>query len=153
MMRCGGTAVDELQRLLLELRRFTRARDWERYHDPKNLAMALASEAGELCDVLRWVDNAEADRFARDPRHRARIAEEAADVGLLLLMLCDRVGIDLPEAMHAKLRRNREKYPAEQWRGKAWADAPAPPPPPPAPAARRGGAGRWGGGPPTAPVR
>jgi len=130
MMRCGGTAVDELQRLLLELRRFTRARDWERYHDPKNLAMALASEAGELCDVLRWVDNAEADRFARDPRHRARIAEEAADVGLLLLMLCDRVGIDLPEAMRAKLRRNREKYPAEQWRGKAWADPTATDAPP-----------------------
>lgn len=112
--------MDELQRLLLELRRFTKARDWERYHDPKNLAMAVASEAGELCDVLRWVDNSEADRFARDPKHRARIAEEAADVGLLLLMLCDRAGIDLLQAMRAKLGRNREKYPAEAWRGKAW---------------------------------
>lgn len=128
--------MDELQRLLLELRRFTRARDWERYHDPKNLAMAVASEAGELCDVLRWVDNAEADRFARDPRHQARIAEEAADVGLLLLMLCDRAGIDLLEAMRAKLRRNREKYPAERWRGKAWEDQAAPGAPAEKPAGR-----------------
>jgi predicted RNase H-like nuclease/NTP pyrophosphatase (non-canonical NTP hydrolase) len=120
MMRPGGTAVDELQRLLLELRRFAKARDWDRYHDPKNLAMAVASEAGELCDVLRWVDNAEADRFAHDPKHQARIAEEAADVALLLLMLCDRAGIDLLQAMRTKLARNREKYPVEKWRGKAW---------------------------------
>jgi NTP pyrophosphatase (non-canonical NTP hydrolase) len=102
MMRRGGTAVDELQRLILELRRFAKARDWDRYHDPKNLAMAVASEAGELCDVLRWVDNAEADRFARDPKHQARIAEEAADVALLLLMLCARAGIDLLQAMRTK---------------------------------------------------
>lgn len=119
--------MDELQRFILELRRFAKARDWERYHDPKNLAMAVASEAGELCDVLRWVDNAEADRFARDPRHQARIAEEAADVAMLLLMLCDRAGIDLLQAMRAKLRRNQEKYPAEAWRGRAWEGQPAPP--------------------------
>ena len=112
--------MDELQQLLLELRRFVKARDWERYHDPKNLVMAVASEAGELCDVLRWVDNAEADRFARDPRHQARLAEEVADVALLLLMLCDRTGIDLFQAMRAKLARNRQKYPADVWRGKAW---------------------------------
>jgi dCTP diphosphatase len=109
---------DRLEQLLENIRAFVRERDWDQYHDPKNLTMAVASEAGELSAVLRWVHNDEADERAKST-HRGALEAEVADVAICLLMLCDRVGIDLVRAAHAKLERNREKYPVERVRGKA----------------------------------
>jgi dCTP diphosphatase len=106
--------ADRLEELVQELRRFTRDRDWGRHHDPKNLAMLLASEAGELVQLLRWVPSGEADAFAAAPENRGRIAEELADVAIGVLLLADRMGLDLPAAVHAKIRRNAEKYPTER---------------------------------------
>jgi NTP pyrophosphatase (non-canonical NTP hydrolase) len=102
---------DPLEALTLELRRFTRDRGWGRFHDPKNLSMLLASEAGELLQLFRWVPNGEADAFAAAPENRARIGEELADVAIGVLLLADRMGLDLPETIRAKIRRNGEKYP------------------------------------------
>src|SRR5512134_1178123 len=105
--------------LIAELRDFVAERDWSQFHDPKNLAMLLASEAGELLAEYRWVRSDEADAFSRDPQARKRIANEIGDVGIALLLLCDRIGLDLLAAMREKLARNRQRYPVEQSKGKA----------------------------------
>jgi len=104
--------------LLTELRQFVAERDWAQFHDPKNLAMLLASEVGELVAEYRWVAGAAADAHSRDPDARARIADEIGDVGIALLLLCDRTGIDLGGAVTTKLAKNRSRYPADKSRGK-----------------------------------
>jgi dCTP diphosphatase len=105
--------------LLEELRSFVKEREWEQFHDPKNLAMLLASEAGELLAEYRWIPNERADAFSREPEARQRIAAEIGDVGLSLLLLCDRTGIDLAAAMRDKLAHNRRRYPVELSRGRS----------------------------------
>jgi dCTP diphosphatase len=105
--------------LVTDLRAFVAARDWGQFHDPKNLAMLVASEAGELVAEYRWMRGDEADARSREPAARARIAAEIADVGLGLVLLCDRIGLDLVEAMKAKLARNSERYPVAASKGKA----------------------------------
>jgi NTP pyrophosphatase (non-canonical NTP hydrolase) len=104
---------DRLEAVLEDLRAFVRERAWEPYHDPKNLAMAVASEAGELLAELRWVDGGDADAHCRREPERGQVADEIADVAISLFMLADRIGLDLPSAVHDKLRRLRIKYPAE----------------------------------------
>src|SRR5450759_460312 len=100
--------------LVEELRVFVAERDWGQFHDPKNLAMLLASEAGELLAEYRWVASDKADALSREPEARQRITDEIGDVGIALLLLCDRTGIDLRAAMREKLARNRTRYPVEQ---------------------------------------
>jgi NTP pyrophosphatase (non-canonical NTP hydrolase) len=111
-----ATPLDEL---LGELRAFVAARDWQQFHDPKNLAMLVASEAGELAAEYRWVRGDDSDARSREPEARARIAAEIADVGLGLLLLSDRIGLDLVGAMREKLARNAERYPVAASRGNA----------------------------------
>jgi dCTP diphosphatase len=108
-----------LDALVAELRHFVEERDWRQFHDPKNLTMLVASEAGELLAEYRWVSGDAADVHARDPAARARIAAEIGDVGLALLLLCDRLGLDPIEAMRNKLAANRLKYPVATSRGRA----------------------------------
>lgn len=110
---------DSQAELLALVRKFAADREWSRFHDPKNLAMALASEAGELLAILRWVASADADAFARAPENAERIRHEVADVGILLLLLCDRVGITLDAAIRDKLQLNASKYPVEVSRGRS----------------------------------
>jgi NTP pyrophosphatase (non-canonical NTP hydrolase) len=98
-----------------ELRAFADERDWGQFHSPKNLAMALAAEAGELIEQFQWLS--EKDSEAPDPERRARIEAELADVFIYLVRLADRLGSDLPSSVAAKIRENREKYPAEKVRG------------------------------------
>jgi dCTP diphosphatase len=112
-------AQDRLEHLLLELRAFVRDRDWEQFHDPKNLAMAVASEAGELLAEYRWVTNAHSDSHSNDVEARRRIAAEIGDVGIALLLLSDRIGLDLLDVMRGKLALNCEKYPISLSRGRA----------------------------------
>jgi dCTP diphosphatase len=111
--------MTDLEALATELRQFVSEREWAQFHDPKNLAMLLASEAGELVAEYRWVANAAADDHSRAAAPRARIADEIGDVGIALLLLCERTGVDLLQAMSDKLERNRGRYPVEQSRGKA----------------------------------
>ena len=109
--------ADRIDELIEELREFVRERDWAQFHDPKNLAMLVASEAGELLAEYRWVGNADADAYSADPEARARIEAEVADVGIALLLLCDRLGIDYPDTLRRKLETNRRNYPADVVRG------------------------------------
>jgi len=100
------------------IRHFVAERDWEQFHDPKNLAMAVTSEAGELLAEYRWIGNNESDAFSRSEENRKRIAAEIADVGVSLLLLCERTGIDLIQAISEKLETNRKNYPRELAKGR-----------------------------------
>ena len=110
---------DRLDQVIEELKEFVREREWEQFHDPKNLAMAVASEAGELLSEYRWISNLEADAPSRDDALRERVEAEAADVGIALVLFADRVGFDLLDAMHRKIEVNRSNYPVAQTRGRA----------------------------------
>ena len=111
--------MDQLQDLQAQLRQFVAERDWQQFHDPKNLAMLLASEAGELLAEYRWVPNDQADAASQEGERRARILSEVGDVGIALLLLCQRIDADPVAAMRAKLEINRTRYPAEVVRGKS----------------------------------
>ena len=111
--------MDRLDSVIKDIRGFVEEREWEPFHDPKNLAMASASEAGELIAEYRWVPNADADRFTASEDHRPRISAEAADIGIALLLFCDRIGLDLFQAIEEKMVVNRRNYPVELSRGHA----------------------------------
>lgn len=115
----SGSASPTLESLIDRLRAFVDERDWRQFHDPKNLAMLLASEVGELVAEYRWVASDAADAHSAEPAARARITAEIGDVGIALLLLCDRIGLDLRTAIAQKLETNRAKYPAETARGRA----------------------------------
>ncbi|MEA3199780.1 MAG: hypothetical protein QOE90_1208 [Thermoplasmata archaeon] len=98
-----------------ELRAFVDERAWDAFHDPKDLALSLAVEAGELLEIFQWRSPA----AALTPEERQRVAEEVADVVMYAMLLADKTGLDLPEALAAKLVQNRAKYPVEKARGRA----------------------------------
>lgn len=102
----------ELLNTLLE---FRRERDWEQFHNPRNLAAAIAIEAAELQEIFLWASDDEID--ARVTDHRLAISHEVADVMILLSYLCNDLGIDIENAVKEKLKINREKYPVEKSRG------------------------------------
>lgn len=101
-----------------DLRRFVAEREWDRFHRPKDLAMSLAIEAGELLECFQWSDPS-AEDLARDPARLARVREETADVLLYAMLLADKLGFDLEEAARDKLAANERKYPVEKARGSA----------------------------------
>ena len=107
--------MTEIDRLREQLRAFAEARDWEKFHSPKNLAMALAAEAGELLEVFQWMTEPQ----SRDlpPDARARASEEIADVLLYLVRLADTLGIDPIDAANRKIVANAARYPADKARG------------------------------------
>lgn len=107
------------------VREFIRARDWEQFHNPKNLAMSISIEAAELMEIFQWLDAAQADRVGQDPELRARVEEEIADVFAYMLSLANRLEIDLGEALIRKMERNASKYPAEAFRGRSGAREPS----------------------------
>ena len=109
--------TDILETLRVRLAQFAAERDWEQFHNPKNLAMALAGEAGELLEHFQWLTFEQAERLPRQTR--AEVALEAADVLLFLVRLCDKLGIDLAAACERKLALNAKKYPVDKARGKA----------------------------------
>ena len=110
--------TDRLEEVLVRLRGFVADREWAQFHDPKNLAMAVASEAGELLAEYRWVASEAADEWSRDPENQRRAAMEAADVGISLLLFCDRIGVDLVEAIRRKIELNAAKYPVVESKGR-----------------------------------
>jgi len=103
---------DEFELLRDRLRRFCAARDWGRFHTPRNLALALAGEVGELAAELQWVPDEEVPGHLRDPAARARLADEVADVLIYLIRLADVCGIDPVSEAYGKIERNEIRFPA-----------------------------------------
>ncbi|MCP5153313.1 MAG: nucleotide pyrophosphohydrolase [Ectothiorhodospiraceae bacterium] len=116
-MDTDPTTRSELTELRDALRAFAAARDWEQFHSPKNLAMALAAEVGELVEPFRWLT--ETESAAPDARTLEAVREEMADVLIFLVRLADRLDVDLADAVRAKMARNETRYPVELARGRA----------------------------------
>lgn len=106
-----------LTALARRLRDFAAERDWDQFHSPKNLAMALVAEAGELAAEFQWLT--EAQSRSPDAAHLERIRSESADVLNYLVRLADKLGIDLIEAANTKIDGNAQRYPADKVRGSA----------------------------------
>ena len=106
-----------LSELQATVRAFSEERDWARYHSPRNLAMALSVEVGELLELYLWTED-EGPQPLTDAR-RERVAGEAADVLMCLLNFCERADIDLAAALEAKLEVAAHKYPVERVKGQA----------------------------------
>lgn len=100
-------------------RAFVAERAWQCFHTPKNLAMALAGEAGELLELFQWLTAAESQAIMDEPRAAEAVRDEVADVVLYALRLADVLDIDLDAAVRAKLAKNEAKYPADKVRGVA----------------------------------
>ena len=109
--------MTELESLREQLREFAAARDWDQFHSPKNLAMALSAEAGELLEVFQWLT--EEQSRSLEAAARAAASEEIADVLIYLVRLADKLGIDPVAAARAKLVENARKYPVDKARGSA----------------------------------
>ncbi|MEU4832241.1 nucleotide pyrophosphohydrolase [Streptosporangium sp. NPDC023615] len=109
--------MTEFEELAARLRRFAEAREWQRFHTPKNLAMALSGEAGELVAEFQWLTPEESAAVMGDPDSAARVRSEVADVMIYLTRLADTLGIDLVEAAHAKLDEGDRRYDVETYRG------------------------------------
>ena len=114
-MREKVVRVGELQRAIGE---FARQRDWDQFHTPKNLSMALAVEAAELMELFQW-GQSEAGQEIRDPNLREAIGDELADILIYLVRMADLLHIDLDRAAFNKIQKNARKYPAEKARGSA----------------------------------
>jgi NTP pyrophosphatase (non-canonical NTP hydrolase) len=94
------------------------ARDWRQFHSPKNLSMALAIEAAELMEHFQWIEPEESRRANQDPAKLNAVSEELADVLCYALAIANELGIDVSQAMRAKMKKNELKYPAEEYRGR-----------------------------------
>ena len=110
------TTVAELRGRVLA---FVQERDWEQFHSPKNLSMALAAESGELMEHFLWTESKASLELARDPKKRPKIEDEIADVVIYALEFANMCGIDLAAAIEAKLGKNAGKYPVEKSRGRS----------------------------------
>ena len=110
-------AHNSLEHLRERIKAFAAERDWDQFHNPKNLAMALAAEAGELVEHFQWLTFDEAAHLPAATKDA--VALECADVLLFLLRLADKLNIDLAAAAEKKLELNALKYPVEKSRGKA----------------------------------
>jgi len=103
--------------LIEQVKKFRQERDWDQYHSPKNLAMALVVEASELAEHFQWLTEKQSSSLP--PEKLAEIKEEIGDVLIYLANLCDKLGVDPVEAAREKLMKNRHKYPASLVRGKS----------------------------------
>jgi dCTP diphosphatase len=112
----SATTVAELKTRLLA---FVRERDWEQFHSPKNLSMALAAESGELMEHFLWATPEQSLAVATDPVKRSKIADELADVVIYALEFANITGLDVAAAIETKMASNAKKYPVEKARGRA----------------------------------
>ena len=110
-----NATVRELKQLIEE---FVAERDWSQFHTPKNLSMAISIEASELMDLFKWHDSEVSSELMVDKDVRHAAAEELADVMILCLAFANRNGIDVDDAIRAKVVKNHQKYPVERFKGR-----------------------------------
>jgi len=113
--------VDE-ETLVVDLKKsvsdFVKERDWERFHNLKDLAISLSVESNELLELFQWRGPEDID--IDDDEMARQVTEELADVVIYALSLANATGIDISDAVLRKIRQNEDKYPANEWKGKAW---------------------------------
>ncbi len=114
-MRDEVTTVAELRQQVAD---FVAARDWEKFHAPKNISMALAIEAAELMEHFQWITAQASRQVGADRDKLAAVGEEMADVLCYLLALANELDVDLAETLQAKMVKNEQKYPADEYRGR-----------------------------------
>lgn len=112
----NGASIEELQRLVRE---FVAEREWEKFHSPRNLASAIAVEAGELLGHFRWLSDTDSAHYVHDEAKRAAVAAELADVMILSLEMASVLRVDVGGVVRSKLAEIAGKYPAERSRGRA----------------------------------
>ncbi|WP_206203023.1 nucleotide pyrophosphohydrolase [Thioalkalivibrio sp. XN8] len=111
----SGNSPTQLDAFAAELEKFAEERDWQQFHTPKNLAMALTAEAGELLEIFQWLTPEQSQSL--DQRKRDELADELGDILIYLVRLAGVTGVDLLDAARAKLEKNKQKYPAPKVKG------------------------------------
>ncbi|HEX9801974.1 MAG TPA: nucleotide pyrophosphohydrolase [Gammaproteobacteria bacterium] len=109
--------ADSLEELRRRLAAFARERDWEQFHSPKNLSMALIAEAAELVEHFQWLSEEQSYRLSAEKLEEVRL--ELADIQIYLIRIADRLGVDLVQAARDKTEVNERRYPADRVRGDA----------------------------------
>ena len=109
--------IASLESLRDRLREFASVRDWDQYHTPKNLSMALIAEVAELIEHFQWVEGGQSHLL--EDKTRQSVEEELADILIYLVRISDKLGVDLYDAVERKIAINEKKYPAEKVRGSA----------------------------------
>ncbi len=109
--------MNELDSITQRIRAFRDARDWKKFHNPKNLACSISIESAELLEHFQWKTLEESAAYA--VKKREALSEEIADVGIYLIAMADNLGIDLLMAIDRKLAINEQKYPIEKSKGSA----------------------------------
>jgi dCTP diphosphatase len=104
--------MSDIEKLTTAIREFVQQRDWERFHTPKNLAMALSVEVAELVELFQWLTPEESAALVDTPEGRAAIEDEIADIAIYLLRLAGVLGVDVESVVRAKLERNQQRFPA-----------------------------------------
>ena len=107
----------DLNQLNKEVDKFVEERNWEQYHTPKNLVMALSGEVGELIECFQWLNDDDIEDVKNSPEKLIPIEHEIADVFIYLVRIANKMGIDIEDAVYKKMKLNRLKYPAESNQG------------------------------------
>jgi dCTP diphosphatase len=107
--------IVDIKQVQAQIAAFVAEREWDKFHNPKNLSMALAGEAGELLEHFQWLTEAESAALAADKKRA--VGHEIADIVVYALRLCDKLGIDLEAAIQEKMKLNAAKYPPELNKG------------------------------------
>lgn len=117
----GNKMVEDQEKTLHEIKetvkKFCEARDWDQFHNAKDLAIALSIEASELLEHFRWKDEKEVSALFENPEKREKIEDEMADVLYFLVRLSQRYNIDLSESLNRKIEKNNKNYPIEKAKG------------------------------------
>ncbi len=113
----SGEPLIDIARLRAVQDKFAKDRDWEQFHSPKNLVMALTGEVGELAEIFQWMSEADSKVAGTDPATAEAVEDELADVLLYLVRLSSALGVDLNKAVTKKLLKNEQKYPVERAKG------------------------------------
>jgi len=100
-----------------KVRHFVSERDWEQFHNPKNLVMALSVEVSELVEIFQWLTLEQSNAIIQSKKEMKEINDEVADAFIYLIRLCDKLDIDLEKAVHEKMKTNGEKYPISTSKG------------------------------------
>ena len=120
----GSDQDTTLAMLRKEVQSFVDKRDWEKFHSPKNISMALAVEAAELMEHFQWISMDESRKL--EPEKLREVSEEISDVFCYLMAISNTLGLDMTEIFHSKMIKNRKKYPADEFKGRFGKDDPSP---------------------------